>query len=94
MLCADPAAPPQISLDTTIDLVMRLLDDIDGGAPITAARTAHLRNMLLRTEGISPVAAFIVSWALAAQKLCIRNHTYPPGHTCSIMHADKRPLST
>lgn len=45
---------PQISLDTTIDLVMRLLDDIDGGAPISPARTAHLRNMLLRTEGSCP----------------------------------------
>ncbi|CAL8464523.1 g4058 [Coccomyxa elongata] len=43
---------PQISLDTTIDLVMRLLDDIDGGAPISPARTAHLRNMLLRTEDL------------------------------------------
>ncbi|BDA49607.1 probable cAMP-specific 3',5'-cyclic phosphodiesterase 4C at C-terminar half [Coccomyxa sp. Obi] len=46
------AIMPQISLDTTIDLVMRLLDDIDVGAPISPARTAHLRNMLLCTEDL------------------------------------------
>lgn len=47
------AAPSeqQISMQTTMDLLMRLLDDIDAGIPITPLRTAQLRRMLLQTGG-------------------------------------------
>lgn len=39
-----------------MDLVMRLLDDIDTGRTIEPARTAHLREKLLRTEGARAIA--------------------------------------
>ena len=42
---------PQMSMHTTLDLVLLLLDDIDAGRDIDPLRTEQLRVALLSTDG-------------------------------------------
>ena len=42
----------QLSMQTTLDLVLLLLDDIDAGQAISPERTQQLRAILLNDDGV------------------------------------------
>ena len=51
MCAAGGLLGPQMSMQTTLDLVLLLLDDIDAGRDVDALRTEQLRNAIFSSEG-------------------------------------------
>ncbi len=51
----------QLNMQTTLDLVLLLLDDIDAGQAITPERTQQLRTILLNDDGVTLCFTFKTS---------------------------------
>ena len=72
MCAAGGLLGPQMSMQTTLDLVLLLLDDIDAGRDVDALRTEQLRNAIFSSEGallsypvthLHSLQAMTVAWA-------------------------------
>ena len=56
---------PQMSMHTTLDLVLLLLDDLDAGRDIDRLRTEQLRAALLSSDGARQIPFLLIERASA-----------------------------
>ena len=56
---------PQMSMHTTLDLVLLLLDDLDAGRDIDRLRTEQLRAALLSSDGARRIPFLLIERASA-----------------------------